>query len=267
MTPLIVDASTAVKWVLPVRLAILALLAALPSVAAEGPAGLTAYQEQLARDVRELRALERASTAGVTLLDEVARAVPELLWLDEMTLRGGRARIRGRAYNTNAVAGFIEALDSAPGFDEPTLVSTKENPDSTFSFELAFNIDFTPSEEEGEGTLETLALERERSVLRHRLTRQEDVPQRLAELRALIERADIEVASFVEAPPGKDGGVPVDVEVTGATFHKLALFFDRLKRFSAFTKLDELTIRQAHEQPSGGTITASFRLSIPLRAP
>jgi len=246
------------------RLAALALLAALPVTAGERPAGRIPDQEHLIREVRELRDLEKASGVGVTLLAEVSHALPELLWLEQMTFRNGEVWISGKAYNTNAIASFIESLDHVREFHEPTLVDTTESLGGTFSFRLSFKVDPAPPEKEA---TEVRKLEREKAELRRRLARPEDVPGLVEKLRALVKQSNIEIVSFVEAQPGRDGGVPVDVEVTGATYHGLSMFFDRLRRFPAFTRLDGLTIRQIEGAPqaAGGTITASFRLRIPSR--
>jgi hypothetical protein len=248
------------------RLAVLALLVALPAGAAAGPAGLTPAQEHLIREVRELRDLERASGLGVTLLAEVSRTLPELLWLDEMTLRDGEVWVTGKAYNTNAIGRFVESLGRVREFQETTLVDATESLHGLFSFRLSFKLGSALPEE---SAAEVRKLEQEKAELRRRLARPEDVPALVGKLRALVEQSEIEVASFVEAQPGKDGGAPVDVEVTGATYHKLSMFFDRLKRFPAFTRLDALTIRQAEKSQwaAGGTITASFRLRIPRGTP
>jgi hypothetical protein len=230
--------------------AALALVAALPLSAAGDPADAS-RKERLSREVRELRALQAGSSAGVTLLDEVGRALPELLWLEGMTFRAGQVQISGRAHNTNAVAQFIENLDAAPIFDEPTLVDTAENPDDSYSFVLSFR--FYPPDE-GKASVAGLhagieALEQERDEL---------------SLRALAKDLDLGGFSLVEARSGGPRAARVDVDLA-ATYHGLSLLFDRLKSLSAVTTLDELTVRQ--ELSERGTISASFRLRIPLQAP
>jgi hypothetical protein len=249
-----------------IRLVALALLVALPA-AAEGPAGRTPDQEDLIREVRELRTLERASGAGVILLDEISRALPELAWLKEMTFRDGEVWLSGKAFNTAAIARFVESLGRVQGFAEPALIEATETLDKSFSFQLSFKVVPAPPEEDTPEAVRKL--EQEKIQLRRRLARPEDVPALVGKLRALMKQSDLEIASFVEARPGRDGGVPVDVEVTGATYHGLSMFFDRLRRFSAFTRLDALTIRQVEtsQRAAGSTITASFRLVIPRSTP
>lgn len=243
-------------------LAVLILFTALPLPAAEVPADLAARKALLTREVRELRALEKASATGVDLLDQIVRAVPELLWLEEMTFRASQVRISGKALNTNAIAKLIESLDAVPAFDEPTLVDTAADPeDESYSFTLAFRLAPSPPEEGRQGA-GVEALEQERNELRLRLARREDVPRVLSELRALAEDLDFGSTSIVEARTGDARTARIDVDLA-ATFHGLLGLFDRLKTLPALTTLDELTLRQ--ELSDKGTLAASFRLRIPLR--
>ena len=66
--------------------------------------------------INELRANQRGP---VQILDKVSRSLPELLWLSKMQLVGNQLSIYGEAFNTNAVALFIENLDKVPEFEEP----------------------------------------------------------------------------------------------------------------------------------------------------
>jgi hypothetical protein len=245
------------------------LLAALPLSAGEDAADLAARKARLGQEVGELRALKAASTAGSALLEDVVRSIPELLWLEEMSLRTGRVHISGRAFNTRAVAGFIENLDAMPAFAETALLETTEDPDdSSYSFEIAFRFSPVPPEEKQAPAsglrAEIAALEQERDELSGRLARREDVPRILDELRVLAGELDLGSSSFVEARTGSAQAARVDVDLA-ATFHGLVTLLDRLKTLSALVTLDELTIRQ--ELTERGTIAASFRLHIPLRAP
>lgn len=251
----------------PIRLAALALLAALPLTAGEDAVDLAARKARLSQEVGELRALKAGSAAGAVLLDAVGRALPELLWLEEMSFRDGQIRISGQAFNTNAIASFIENLDVVPAFGEPTLADATENVGHTYSFLLTFRFFPTPPEETKAPAsrlrAEVAALEQERNELGRRLARREDVPHLLDEMRALAGELDLGSSSFVEAK-GSAKAAQVNVDLA-ATFHGLALLLDRLKALPALVTLDELTIQQ--ELSERGTIAASFRLRIPLRAP
>lgn len=57
----------------------------------------------------------------VRIMDQVSRALPELLWLDSMEVAGNNISVNGSAFNINAIANFIENLDKAQEFQEPIL--------------------------------------------------------------------------------------------------------------------------------------------------
>ena len=84
--------------------------------------------------INQLKANQRGP---VKLMDQVSRALPELLWLDSMDVTGTTVTIRGQAFNTNAVANFIENLDKVPEFNEPILVDTAQA-GAVYSFQINF---------------------------------------------------------------------------------------------------------------------------------
>src|SRR4029077_17538715 len=55
--------------------------------------------------INDLKADQRGP---VRVMGYVSRALPELLWLDRMNMDASNIEIEGRAFNTNAVANFIE---------------------------------------------------------------------------------------------------------------------------------------------------------------
>ena len=76
-------------------------------------------------------------------MDYVSRALPELLWLDTMTMKAESITVEGRAFNTNAVANFIDNLDKVPEFDEPTLRTTDLQQGGIYKFRIDFNYSFS----------------------------------------------------------------------------------------------------------------------------
>lgn len=78
----------------------------------------------------------------VQIMDEISRALPELLWLDRMAASGQTITLSGRAFNTNAVANFLENLDRVPEFQEPVLEDTSQT-GQTYSFVIRFSFTHT----------------------------------------------------------------------------------------------------------------------------
>lgn len=101
-----------------------------------------AKKAELERKIGIINDLKANQRGPVRVMDYVSRALPELLWLDQMSMNADTIRIEGRAFNTNAVANLIENLDKVPEFDEPTLKSTEEQAGGIYKFVIDFNYSF-----------------------------------------------------------------------------------------------------------------------------
>ncbi|HEX9942326.1 MAG TPA: PilN domain-containing protein [Thermoanaerobaculia bacterium] len=101
-----------------------------------------AKKAELERKIGIINDLKANQRGPVRVMDYVSRALPELLWLDRMRMKESGIEIEGRAFNTNAVANFIENLDKVPEFDEPTLKSTEEQAGGVYKFVINFTYSF-----------------------------------------------------------------------------------------------------------------------------
>jgi len=109
---------------------------------------------ELERKIKLINDLKLNQRGPVRVMDHISRALPELLWLDKMTMHSNNIEIEGRAFNTNAVANFIENLDKVPEFEEPTLKTTDQQSGGIYKFVIVFNYSFAPiaaKEEAGKG--------------------------------------------------------------------------------------------------------------------
>jgi Tfp pilus assembly protein PilN len=97
--------------------------------------------------INDLKANQRGP---VRVMDYVSRALPELLWLDRLKMTSDSLEIEGRAFNTNAVANFIENLDKVPEFDEPILKSTEQQAGNIYKFVINFHYSFATHAKDGE---------------------------------------------------------------------------------------------------------------------
>ena len=93
----------------------------------------------------------------VRVMDHISRALPELLWLDRMVMDDATITVDGRAFNTNAVANFIENLDKVPEFEEPTLKDTQEQAGGVYKFVVEFKYSFAPLAGDEGGTADGTA--------------------------------------------------------------------------------------------------------------
>jgi Tfp pilus assembly protein PilN len=65
--------------------------------------------------------------------------------------------LSGRAFNSNAVASFLDNLDAVPEFQEPTLRDLQETRGGVYSFGLSFGFAFAPPQVEAAADGEALA--------------------------------------------------------------------------------------------------------------
>ena len=112
--------------------------------------------EQFKRDMADLERkidvitdLKNQQTGPVRVMDAVSRALPELLWLDQMNVSASNIRITGRAFNVNAISNFIENLDRVAEFREPRLGPVRERGE-VYQFTIDVEYSLTPPEPEGE---------------------------------------------------------------------------------------------------------------------
>lgn len=97
-----------------------------------------AKKAKLENKVQIISELKANQQGPVQIMDEISRALPELLWLDRMTVSGQAITLSGRAFNTNAVANFLENLDRVPEFQEPVLQDASQA-GQAYSFVIRFS--------------------------------------------------------------------------------------------------------------------------------
>jgi type IV pilus assembly protein PilN len=114
---------------------------------------LEARREALRHKINVINELKRNQQGPVRILDEVSRALPELVWLGKLTLKGNAVELSGSAMDENAVANYISNIDASPFFDEPVLKNLSRGRGDTFGFSLTFAFNNAPPEiEAAEGS-------------------------------------------------------------------------------------------------------------------
>lgn len=103
------------------------------------------YEDKKARlqkKVDLINQLKQNQRGPVRLMDEVSRALPDLLWLERMDYKANAIDLVGKALNPNAVANFLENLKRVPAFQEPKVgdISACSGPSggSLYCFRLSF---------------------------------------------------------------------------------------------------------------------------------
>jgi len=107
---------------------------------------LEARRELLRHKINVINELKRNQQGPVRIMDEVSRALPELVWLGNLRLVGNNVEISGSAMDENAVANYISNLDASPFFDEPVLKNLSRGRGDTFGFGMTFSFINTPPE-------------------------------------------------------------------------------------------------------------------------
>jgi type IV pilus assembly protein PilN len=105
-----------------------------------------ARKAELEHKISVINTLKENQRGPVRIMDEVSRALPEMLWLTRMTAQGSNITLQGQAFNTNAVANFIDNLDQVDAFNEPVLRDTAQRRSrgaapEVFNFSISFGFD------------------------------------------------------------------------------------------------------------------------------
>ncbi len=83
---------------------------------------------ELERKIDVINGLKANQRGPVQIMDQVSRALPELLWLTNMDVTATTINLRGTAFNMSAVANFIDNLDKVEEFAEPILNDATQRP-------------------------------------------------------------------------------------------------------------------------------------------
>jgi len=101
-----------------------------------------ARKAELEHKITVINTLKSNQRGPVEIMDQVSRALPEMLWLSRMQAKGNAITLNGQAFNSNAVANFLDNLDHVPEFAEPVLRDITLRRDL---YNFAVNFTFDPS--------------------------------------------------------------------------------------------------------------------------
>jgi len=106
---------------------------------------LEAKRALLKRKVDVINELKNKQHGPVRIMDEVSRALPELVWLTQLKLTGNNIILVGEAMDENAIANYYSNLDSSPFFEEPVVKNLARKGDD-FAFTLTAVFTYEPPE-------------------------------------------------------------------------------------------------------------------------
>ena len=112
------------------------------------------YQKQkdnLQKRIDLINQLKQNQRGPVRLMDRISQDLPDLVWLDKMTVSGSVVTIDGRGLNPNAIANFVENIKNDPMFEEPDLGNvTQVSPvPLVYGYTMNFHFSYGPKVEAG----------------------------------------------------------------------------------------------------------------------
>ncbi len=114
---------------------------------------LQAERDALRHKIDIIDKLKKQQHGPVRIMDEISKALPDLLWLDAMSVKGNVVSLRGEAMDENAVANYIGNLNASPFFREPNLIDLRLGSGGLYTFRLTCVFTYTPPEiKKGGGT-------------------------------------------------------------------------------------------------------------------
>lgn len=107
-----------------------------------------AKKAELEYKIRVINELKANQQGPVKIMDYVSATLPDLLWLTRMDVSPAVIKLTGEAFNTNAVATYIDDLDQVEEFAEPVLLDTQRRGDY-YTFVIDVPYSFAPKQPEG----------------------------------------------------------------------------------------------------------------------
>jgi Tfp pilus assembly protein PilN len=108
-------------------------------------------KDSLQRRIDLINQLKQNQKGPVKIMDRISQDLPDLVWLDRMTMSGGAITLSGRGLNPNAIANFVENVKNDPLFEEPDLsnLSQASVVPLVYSFDMNFRFSYAPKTEAG----------------------------------------------------------------------------------------------------------------------
>lgn len=108
-------------------------------------------KDSLQKRIDLINQLKQNQKGPVRVMDHISQDLPDLVWLDRMTMSGGLITLTGRGLNPTAIALFVEKVKTDPVFEEPNLKNvTQLSPvPLVYGFDMTFHFSYSPKTEEG----------------------------------------------------------------------------------------------------------------------
>jgi Tfp pilus assembly protein PilN len=109
----------------------------------------TKRKESLQKRIDLINQLKQNQKGPVKIMDRISQDLPDLVWLDRMSMSGGLVSITGRGLNPNAIANFVDNVKNDPLFEEPELnaVNQMTAVPPVYGFDMTFHFSYAPKGE------------------------------------------------------------------------------------------------------------------------
>jgi Tfp pilus assembly protein PilN len=109
----------------------------------------TKRKESLQKRIDLINQLKQSQKGPVKIMDRISQDLPDLVWLDRMTMSGGLITVTGRGLNPNAIANFVDNVKNDSLFEEPELNSVTQAGISPpiYTFDMNFHFTYAPKGE------------------------------------------------------------------------------------------------------------------------
>jgi type IV pilus assembly protein PilN len=95
--------------------------------------------------IQLINALKTNQKGPVRLMDEISKALPDLVWLTSLDVSGSQIAMRGKTLSPNAVATYLENLKKSPFFAEPVFKSLGRDAGATGTYTWEMTLVFNPA--------------------------------------------------------------------------------------------------------------------------
>jgi type IV pilus assembly protein PilN len=114
-------------------------------------------KESLQNRINLINELKQNQKGPVRIMDQISKDLPDLVWLDTMSIASGSISVTGRGLNPNAVANFVENIKNDPYFEEPSLENLTQTGTAPliYSFTMSFGFSYSPRTPGAPGVTDT----------------------------------------------------------------------------------------------------------------
>jgi len=106
--------------------------------------GYETKKASLEEKIELINKLKTNQKGPVRLMDEVSRALPDLVWLTSLDVVGETITMRGKTLSPNAVATYLENLKKSPFFAEPVFKNLGQDGGNQGIYSWEMNLVFHP---------------------------------------------------------------------------------------------------------------------------